>query len=44
MTRFRQGEDVEYDVKFLYKTGDSYSTDIGNLEIGEVVNKNTYNV
>ena len=44
MTRFRQGEDVEYDVKFLYKTGDSYSTDIGNFEVGEVVNKNIYNV
>lgn len=44
MTRFREGDDVEYDVKFIYKTGDSYSTDIGNLEIGEVVNKNTYNI
>lgn len=44
MTGFRQGEDVEYDVKFLYKTGDSYSTDIGNFEVGEVVNKNIYNV
>lgn len=44
MTRFREGDDVEYDVKFLYKTGDSYSTDIGNFEVGEVVNKNIYNI
>ncbi|WP_290776473.1 hypothetical protein [Anaerofustis sp.] len=44
MTGFRQGEDVEYDVKFLYKTGDSYSTDIGNFEVGEVVNKNVYSI
>ncbi len=44
MTRFREGDDVEYDVKFIYKTGDSYSTDIGNFEVGEVVNKNIYNI
>lgn len=44
MTRFREGDDVEYDVKFIYKTGDSYSTDIGDFEVGEVVNKNIYNI
>lgn len=42
MTRFREGDDVEYDVKFIYKTNDSYSTDIGSFEVGEVVNKNIY--
>lgn len=44
MTRFREGDDVEYDVKFIYKTGDSYSTSMGNFEVGEVVNKNIYNI
>lgn len=44
MTRFREGDDVEYDVKFIYKTGDSYSTSMGNFEVGEVVNKNTYSI
>ena len=42
--RFKEGDSIEYDVKFVLKTGDVVSSEIGEVEIEEVVNKKTYEV
>ena len=42
--RFKEGDSIEYDVKFVFKTGDVVSSEIGEVEIEEVVNKKTYEV
>lgn len=42
MTHFREGSDVEFDVKFIYYTGDVVSSDIKSFDVDEVVNKYVY--